>query len=143
MIKKNLVKLDYILNRVFLKKGKLSKISSLTDKIHLSITKSTKKNSSEILNEAIDNIMPIFLISNRKMGKRVVTIPSFIVSYHTRRCLGFKWIVESALKRKGVFTDNMVLEILEAYENKGSVKKKQRDLNLDVLANKSNLRYRW
>jgi small subunit ribosomal protein S7 len=143
MIEKNLVKLDYILNRAFLKKGKLSKISNLIDKIHLSITKSTKKNSFRILNQAINNIMPTFLIGNRKVGKRVIIIPSFIVSHNTRRCLGFKWIVESALKRKGTFIDNMVLEVLEAYENKGSVKKKQRDLNLDVLANKSNLRYRW
>ena len=143
MTKKNLISLNYTLNRLVLKKGKLSKISSSMNKVYLSLAKSGNRNPLEIINKAINNVMPTFLLSNKKMGKRVVIIPSFIMSNHIRRSLGFKWIIEASLKRKGSFVDNLVLEILEAYENKGGAKKRQRDINLEVLNNKSNLRYRW
>ena len=41
------------------------------------------------------------------------------------------------------FKENFINEILDALDNKGSVKKKQKDLNIIVLNNRSNLRYRW
>jgi ribosomal protein S7 len=57
--------------------------------------------------------------------------------------LGLKWIIEAALFRPGKFKENFINEILDALGNKGSVKKKQKDLNIIVLNNRSNLRYRW
>jgi small subunit ribosomal protein S7 len=69
--------------------------------------------------------------------------PFFILNPFVRNLIGLKWIVEFSLKKSGVLLDNLIFEILEAFENKGSSKKKQQDLNLVVLQNKSNLRFRW
>lgn len=143
MKKKDLINLNFRISRLILKKGKLSKVNFILDKVYLFLIKSTKKNPLVILNQAIKNVTPLFLLNNKKIGKRIIISPSFILSDFSRKSLGMKWIAEAALKRTGNFYDNLLLEILEAFHNKGSAKKKQKDLNLVVLDNKSNLKYRW
>ena len=143
MKKKELINLSFRINKLILKKGKLSKINLILDKVYLLLSKSLKQNPLIILDEAISNIMPLFILNNKKIGKRVIISPKFILSDYSRKGIGIKWIVEAALKRKGKFSNNLYLEILEAFNVKGSVKKRQKDLNLVVLTNKSNLKYRW
>jgi small subunit ribosomal protein S7 len=143
MKKKELINLSFRINKLILKKGKLSKINLILDKVYLLLSKSLKQNPLIILDEAISNIMPLFILNNKKIGKRVIISPKFILSDYSRKGIGIKWIVEAALKRKGKFSNNLYLEILEAFNDKGSVKKRQKDLNLVVLTNKSNLKYRW
>lgn len=143
MKKKELINLSFRINKLILKKGKLSKINLILDKVYLLLSKSLKQNPLIILDEAISNIMPLFILNNKKIGKRVIISPKFILSDYSRKGIGIKWIVEAALKRKGKFSNNLYLEILEAFNDKGSVKKRQKDLNLIVLTNKSNLKYRW
>ena len=65
------------------------------------------------------------------------------MSEYSRKLLGLKWIVESASSKSGNFKLNFINEVLEAFNNKGNVKKKQNDLNFVVLSNRSNLKYRW
>ena len=144
MKRKELINLSFRINRLILKNGKLSKISLLTDRIGLSLTKEVKKkNPLIIFYKAVENIMPFFLLKNKRIGKRIIISPSFILSIYYRQSLGIKWLIEAALNKKGCFYDNFILEILEAYNNKGSVKRRQKDLNTVVLDNKSNLKYRW
>ena len=88
-------------------------------------------------------LIGLFLINKKKIGKRIIIRPIFILSNFSRKSLGIKWIIEAALNRTGSFYDNLALEILEAFHNKGSVKKKQKDLIGVVLENRSNLKYRW
>ena len=64
--KKNQINLNYYLSKIILKKGKLGKVDSLLNEIHLSLIKKTKNNSLLILDQAIKNIMPIFLLNNKK-----------------------------------------------------------------------------
>lgn len=143
MKRKKLINLNFRINKLILKKGKLSKITLILDKVYLSLSRSLKDNPLVILNKAIENIMPLFLLNNKKIGKRIIISPSFILSDYSRKGIGIKWIIEAALKRSGNFSDNLSLEILEAFNDRGSVKKRQKDLNLVVLTNKSNLKYRW
>ena len=141
--KKNKVELNYYLNKIVLKKGKLFKSESLLDDIYSSLVKRLKKEPFFIIDKAIKNVMPIFLLKNKKIGKRVISTPFFILSEHHRKLLGLKWIIEAALSKPGKFKENFINETLDALDNKGSVKKKQKDLNIVVLNNRSNLRYRW
>lgn len=143
MKKKSLINLSFRINKLILKKGKLSKINLILDKVYLLLSKSLKDNPLVILDQAISNIMPIFLLNNKKIGKRIIISPTFILSDYSRKGIGIKWIVEAAYKRSGSFSNNLSLEILEAFNNRGSVKKRQKDLNIAVLVNKSNLKYRW
>jgi len=126
-----------------LKKGKLTKVDSLVDKVHFGLILLNRVDSLFILNEAIKNIMPTFLLKNRRLGKRIIISPFFILSDFSRKSIGIKWLVEAALKRKGSFYQSFIAEVMDAFNNKGSVKKRQVDLNLVVLENRSNLKYRW
>lgn len=141
--KKNKVELNYYLNKIVLKKRKLFKSEGLLDDIYSSLLKRLKKEPFFIIDKAIKNVMPIFLLKNKKIGKRVISTPFFILSEHHRKLLGLKWIIEEALSKPGKFKENFINETLDALDNKGSVKKKQKDLNIVVLNNRSNLRYRW
>jgi len=144
MIKnQNLINLNFWIKKLILKKGKLTKVDSLIDKIHLGLILLNRVDSLSILDEAIKNIMPIFLLKNRKIGKRVIISPFFILSNFSRKSIGIKWLIEASLKKKGSFYQNFIVEVMDAFNNKGSVKKRQIDLNLVVLENKSNLKYRW
>lgn len=139
----NLINLNFWVKKLILKKGKLTKVDFLVDKVHLGLVLLNGVDSLFILNEAIKNIMPVFLLKNRKIGKRVIISPFFILSDFSRKSIGIKWLVEAALKKKGSFYQNFIAEVMDAFNNKGSVKKRQVDLNLVVLENKSNLKYRW
>ena len=139
----NLIKLNFRISGFILKKGKLSKANFFFDKILLLLIKSLKINPFIVINQAIKNVSPLFLLKNKKYGKRVVINPIFIVSSFTRTSLGIKWIIEAAFRRTGNFYNNLFLEILDAFNNKGVVKKKQKDLNLLVVENRSNVRFRW
>lgn len=142
-MKKNLINFNYQINKLLIKKGKASKIGFSYDKVLFLLVKEIKQNPIKIIQEAVDNIMPIFILKNKKIGKRVILIPSFILSTYTRRSLGLKWIIEAALKKQGCFYKNFAFEVLEAFYNRGIVKKRQKDLNILVLENKANLKYRW
>jgi small subunit ribosomal protein S7 len=142
-MKRNLINFNHQINRLVLKKGKLAKANFLLDKVFLDLTKNKKDDALSIFITAVENIMPLFQIKKKKIGKRVVITPSFILSNYSRRFLGIKWIIEASLKKKGSFHKNLVTEIIEGFNNKGLVKKRQKDLNSIVLQNKSNLKYRW
>ena len=142
-MKKNLINFNYQVNKLLVKKGKSSKAGFIFEEVLFLLVKEIKKNPLNIMKIAVDNIMPIFLLKNKKIGKRVIIIPSFILSVSTRRALGLKWLIEASLKKRGSFSKNLAFEILEAFHNRGVVKKRQKDLNLLVLENKSNLKYRW
>jgi ribosomal protein S7 len=139
----NYIYLNYYLNKIILKKGKLSKADSLLNKLYLLLIKELKEDSIKTLNKAVVNIMPVFLLTKRKIGKRVIIKPLFILSPFIRRLIGLKWLVNSARIKSGNFLDNLYIEILEALHNKGGLKKKQQDLNSIVVENRANLRYRW
>lgn len=127
----------------FLKKGKLSKIDFLMNKVYLSLLKETGKSPLEVTEKGIENIMPVFLLTSKKIGKTVLVKPFFILSKFYRQSLGFKWIVESASRKKGGLDKNLPLELLDAYRGKGFNKNRQLELYATVLENKSNIKYRW
>jgi ribosomal protein S7 len=75
--KKNKVELNYYLNKIVLKKGKLFKSERLLDDIYLSLLKKIRKEPFFIIDKAIKNVRPIYLLRNTKIGKRVISIPIF------------------------------------------------------------------
>ena len=113
------------------------------DKVYFLLTKKTEKNAFKIINQAIINIKPIFLLTNKKIGKRVIIKPFLILSDYSRKSIGLKWILQTALKKKGNLYENLYLEFLDAFYDKGIVKKRQLDLYETVLENRSNIKYRW
>jgi ribosomal protein S7 len=144
--KLNKLNLGSWINKLILKKGKALKINFIVDKFLFLLVKNIKKDPFCVINEAIHNIQPLFLIKEVKMGKKRdknFYIPHFIVSTYIRKKIALNWLVTFALKRKGVFVDNLVLEVLDAFNNKGLAKQKLDNLNSQVLEHRSNLKFRW
>lgn len=147
-MKKKLNKINFSswINKLILKKGKALKVSSIIDVLLLLLVKRSKKNPFFIINKAINNIAPSFIIKEVNIGKKrdkTFYIPVFIVSKHNRRRIALNWLISFALKKKGSFVDNLALEFLDAFHNKGLVKQKLDLLNAQVLEHRSNLKFRW
>jgi len=142
----NKINLGSWINKLILKEGKSLKINFIIDKFFLLLVKNTKKDPFFVINTAINNVEPLFLIKEVKIGKKrdkIFYIPYFIVSTYTRKRIALNWLVSFALKRKGLFIDNLVLEFLDAFNNKGLVKQRLDSLNSKVLEHRSNLKFRW
>lgn len=144
--KLNKINLGSWINKLILKEGKSLKINFIIDKFLLLLVKNTKKDPFFVINTAINNVEPLFLIKEVKIGKKrdkIFYIPHFIVSTYIRKRIALNWLVSFALKRKGLFIDNLVLEFLDAFNNKGLAKQKLDSLNAKVLEHRSNLKFRW
>ena len=140
--KLNKVNLSLWVNKFILKEGKLLSVDNLL----FLLVKELKKNPFFIINEAINNVSPSFIIKEVRIGKKkdkVLYIPLFIVSKYTRKRIGLGWLINFALKKKGSFVKNLVVEIFDAFYNKGPVKQKLDLLNLQVLEHRSNLKFKW
>ena len=96
-----------------------------------------------VLSEAVVNVMPLFLLNNKRIGQRVIIRPLFLLSEDLKKSLGIKWMIFAASNRPGDFTINLSKEILDAFHNRGAVKKKQSEIHRIALNNKSNLKFRW
>jgi ribosomal protein S7 len=97
------VELNFWINRLILKKGKLSKVNFLMDKVHFLLTASLNKDSFYILNTGLHNIIPVFLIKNKRRGKKVIISPFFILSPFSRRSSAIKYLIKVILLKKGFF----------------------------------------
>lgn len=130
-----------------LKKGKLNKVSNILEKLYLFLLTKKKENPSHILIEAINNVQPFFLLQKKRIGRRSIIQPRFIVSSSLREFLAIKWLIESTkTKKKGNqknFYTSFGLEILEAFDGRGITKRRQEEVGSIVLSNKSNIKYRW
>ena len=63
--------LSFYLNKLILKKGKFSKVDYLINNLYLILSKKLRKDPILIIKQAVLNVMPLFLIKNRKkVGKK-------------------------------------------------------------------------
>ena len=104
-MKKKLNKINFSswINKLILKKGKALKVSSIIDVLLLLLVKRSKNNPFFIINKAINNIAPSFIIKEVNIGKKrdkTFYIPVFIVSKHNRRRIALNWLISFALKKK-------------------------------------------
>lgn len=144
--KLNKINLSLWVNKIILKKGKSLAVNLLVDKLLLFLVKHLKKDPFFIINKAINNVSPSFIIKEVNIGKKkdkTFYIPQFIVSKYARKRIALGWLVSFALKKKGSFIENLSMEFLDAFNNKGLAKQKLDLLNLQVLEHRSNLKFRW
>lgn len=124
-------------------------------KLILSLLKLKRKNNnlkeniliSELINGAIENVKPVFALQQleRSKGKnKKIIYPRFIVSQEIREFIAVKLIIKYSKKRKkGCLYENLASEIIDAYEEKGEAVRYQEELALEVLKDRSSIKYRW
>ena len=122
------------------KRGVAAKI--VYDAIEKIKTKS-KDEPINIFNEAINNIKPTVEVRSRRVGGATYQVP-IEVPFERQQSLAFRWVVKAASSRKGnSMAESLASELIDAYNNTGSVVKKREETHKMAQANRAFAHLRW
>jgi small subunit ribosomal protein S7 len=97
----------------------------------------------DLLIGALENARPRLEVKSRRVGGATYQVPVEI-SYERQESLALRWIVEAADTRKGVpMPEALAAEIVDAYNNTGTVVKKKEDTHKMAQANRAFAHLRW
>jgi len=97
----------------------------------------TKRNPSEVLEEALKNVMPQVEVKSRRVGGANYQIP-LPVRGERRLALGFRWMIEAADAKKGKPMGlKLGAEIVAAAAGEGEAFKKKMDVHRMAEANRA------
>ncbi len=97
----------------------------------------------DLLIGALENARPRLEVKSRRVGGATYQVPVEI-SYERQESLALRWIVAAATARKGTpMKDALANEIVDAYNNTGSVVKKKEDTHKMAQANRAFAHLRW
>lgn len=97
----------------------------------------------DLLLGALENCRPKLEVKSRRVGGATYQVPVEI-SFDRQQSLAFRWIVDAALARKGLpMREALAAEIIDAYNNTGTVVKKREDTHRMAQANRAFAHLRW
>lgn len=97
----------------------------------------------DLLIGALENARPRLEVKSRRVGGATYQVPVEI-SYERQESLALRWIVDAANGRKGQpMAEALAAEIVDAYNNTGSVVKKKEDTHKMAQANRAFAHLRW
>jgi small subunit ribosomal protein S7 len=103
----------------------------------------TKKDSLEVFNQAMENVMPILEVKSRRVGGASYQVP-IEVSPQRRVTLAMRWIINYTRSKTGKpFSEKLAAELIDASQGVGSSVKKKEDTHRMAEANKAFAHYRW
>ena len=83
----------------------------------------------DLLLGALENARPKLEVKSRRVGGATYQVPVEI-SFERQQSLAFRWLVEAAQSRKGLpMKEALAAEIVDAYNNTGTVVKKREDVH--------------
>ncbi|MFA5953960.1 MAG: 30S ribosomal protein S7 [Patescibacteria group bacterium] len=97
----------------------------------------TKKNPTEVFDEAIKNVAPVVEVRSRRVGGGNYQIP-VPVRVERRQMLAYRWIIEAARNGKGrPMQQKLAHEIMSAAEGEGAAIKKKLDIHRMAESNRA------
>ncbi len=97
----------------------------------------------DLLLGALENARPKLEVKSRRVGGQTYQIP-LEIPYERQQSLAFRWLRDAAAHKKGVkMKDALALEIVDAYNNTGTVVKKKEDAHRMAQANRAFAHLRW
>jgi len=97
----------------------------------------------DLLLGALENARPKLEVKSRRVGGATYQVPVEI-SFNRQQTLAFRWMIEAARKRKGAgMQDALAAEIVDAYNNTGTVVKKREETHRMAQANRAFAHLRW
>ncbi|WAM34423.1 30S ribosomal protein S7 [Caldicellulosiruptor morganii] len=132
-----------LINKV-MKDGKKSIAQKIVYGAFDIVREKTGKDPLEVLEQALNNVMPVLEVRPRRVGGATYQIP-IEVSPDRRLSLGVRWLVEYARERKDKRTmrEKLAAEIMDAANNTGGAVKKKEDTHRMAEANRAFAHYRW
>ena len=103
----------------------------------------TGKPAMEVLDQAMENIMPILELKARRVGGQNYQVP-VETSEERKRTLGIRWLVQySRLRNEKSMEEKLAAEIIDASNGTGAAVKKRDDTHRMAEANKAFAHYSW
>lgn len=97
----------------------------------------------DLLLGAMENARPKLEVKSRRVGGATYQVPVEI-PYERQQSLAFRWMVDAARSRKGQpMREALATEIIDAYNNTGTVVKKKEDTHKMAQANRAFAHLRW
>ena len=97
----------------------------------------------DLLMGALENARPKLEVKSRRVGGATYQVPVEI-SFERQESLALRWIVSAATGRKGTpMREAIATEIIDAYNNTGSVVKKKEEMHKMAQANRAFAHLRW
>jgi small subunit ribosomal protein S7 len=102
-----------------------------------------KGNPVDLVLGALENIRPKIEVKSRRVGGATYQVP-IEVPFERQQSLAFRWVVKAASARKGApMADSLATELIDAYNNTGSVVKKREETHKMAQANRAFAHLRW
>ena len=97
----------------------------------------------EVLEEALNNIMPVLEVKARRVGGATYQVP-LEIRPERRQTLGLRWLVRYARTRhEKTMAEKLAGEIIDAINGNGGAFKKKEDTHRMAEANKAFAHYKW
>jgi len=102
-----------------------------------------KGNPVDLVLGALDNVRPKIEVKSRRVGGATYQVP-VEVQFERQQSVAFRWLVRAASGRKGIpMREALALELIDAYNNTGSVVKKKEETHRMAQANRAFAHLRW
>jgi len=102
-----------------------------------------KGNPVDLVLGALENIRPKIEVKSRRVGGATYQVP-IEVPFERQQSLSFRWVVKAASSRKGSsMAESLANELIDAYNNTGSVVKKREETHKMAQANRAFAHLRW
>ena len=103
----------------------------------------TGKPAMEVLDQAMENIMPVVELKARRVGGQNYQVP-VETSEERKRTLGIRWLVQySRLRNEKSMEEKLAAEIIDASNGTGAAVKKRDDTHRMAEANKAFAHFSW
>ena len=129
---------------ILTKKGK----KGIAQKIIYQVLQNVKKRITdvtevEVLRIAVENVKPRIEVKSRRVGGSTYQIP-VEVGASRGTVLAVRWIIEAAkARKKAAMSEKLVVEVMEAYNKRGSAAKKKEDTHKMAESNRAFAHYIW
>lgn len=133
---------SYLIN-VVMKDGKKSIAQKIVYGAFERVSEKLEKGDpTDLLMGALENIRPKLEVKSRRVGGATYQVP-LEISFERQQSLAYRWLVAAARSRRGSMGENLAAEIIDAYNNTGSVVKKKDDTHRMAQANRAFAHLRW
>jgi small subunit ribosomal protein S7 len=131
-----------LINRIMVD-GKRGTAQSILYNAFEIVEEKTGKPAMEVFESALDNIMPVLELKQRRVGGANYQVP-VEVSQERKLTLGLRWLVNySRLRNEKTMELRLANEIMDAANGTGGSVKKREDTHKMAEANKAYAHYRF
>ena len=126
-----------------MQKGKKATVQNIVYDAFDIIEKQTKKNPTDVFNDALKNSTPLLQVKARRVGGATYQVP-IEVPAKRGMMMAMRWLVLYSRERSGhSMAEKLAAELISASQGEGSTIKKRQDVHKMAEANKAFAHFRW